>query len=41
MIPQVETRATGVEREVGGGAVEVLGTTERVVGTTPPGNPCD
>jgi hypothetical protein len=28
----VETRATGAEREVGGGEVESLGTTERVVG---------
>lgn len=32
-ITQVETRATGAEREVGGGQMESLGTTERVVGT--------
>ncbi|KAL4444890.1 hypothetical protein ABPG77_003940 [Micractinium sp. CCAP 211/92] len=37
----VETRATGVEREIPGGEVEHLGTTERVVGVTPPSGPCD
>lgn len=39
--PQVETRATGVEREIPGGEVEHLGTTERVVAVTPPKAPCE
>ena len=38
---QVETRATGAEREVGAGEVEHLGTTERVVGVTGPKAPCE
>ncbi|PRW58726.1 cold-regulated 1 [Chlorella sorokiniana] len=37
----VETRQTGVEREVGGGEVEHLGTTERIVSVTPPSAPCE
>ncbi|KAL4448095.1 hypothetical protein ABPG75_005314 [Micractinium tetrahymenae] len=37
----VETRATGVEREITGGQVEHLGTTERIVSVTPPSAPCD
>ncbi|PRW33569.1 cold-regulated 1 [Chlorella sorokiniana] len=37
----VETRATGVEREVVEGRfTEILGTTERVVAVTPPKSPC-
>jgi hypothetical protein len=38
---QVETRATGEERQVGAGKVEHLGTTERVVGAAPPKGACD
>ncbi|KAI3438476.1 hypothetical protein D9Q98_000905 [Chlorella vulgaris] len=37
----VETRATGVEREIPGGEVEHLGTTERIVAVTPPKGPCE
>jgi hypothetical protein len=37
---QVETRATGNERETGERAQEHMGATERVVEVTPPSDPC-
>ncbi|KAI7842361.1 hypothetical protein COHA_004001 [Chlorella ohadii] len=37
----VETRQTGVERELPSGEVEHLGTTERIVSVTPPSAPCE
>ena len=41
-LPQVETRATGVEREAAEGrATEHMGAQERVVSEAAPRSPCD